>query len=225
MLLLRGIVRAFIQTGFIAALLLVPAGSWPRATQYIMMFGFVALASTLMLALFAPQSLEARVDVGATKNQPLADRLASLLLLFSLSAWFVFIPFDVLRIELLPLAPSWASGLGAAVILCGSGTMIAALWQNSFATPIVGDQSERGQILVDSGLYGRVRHPMYLGVLLFLLGTGLWFQSYTSVIAVPLAFIPIIARIFVEEKTLRNALPGYSAYAGRVRYRLVPHVW
>ena len=225
MLMLRGIVRAFVQTGFIAALLLIPAGSWPRAIQYIALFGSFAFASTIVFALLAPASLEARVNVRATKNQPFADRVASLLLFIALSVWFVFIPLDVLRFRLLPLAPPWVPALGVAVMLCGSVTMMAAVWQNSFATPIVGDQSERGQTLVDTGLYGIVRHPMYLGLLLFLLGTALWFQSYPSLIAAPFAFLPILARVSIEERTLRGDLPGYAAYEGRVRYRLVPLVW
>jgi protein-S-isoprenylcysteine O-methyltransferase Ste14 len=66
---------------------------------------------------------------------------------------------------------------------------------------------------------------MYLGILLFFVGTGLWFQSYASVIVVPIAFAPIIARILVEEKTLRETLDGYAAYTERVRYRLVPRIW
>ena len=103
--------------------------------------------------------------------------------------------------------------------------MVTALWQNAFATPIVGDQSERDQTLIDTGLYGRIRHPLYLGLLFFLAGLALWLESYASVLVLPMAFLPIIARIIVEEKTLRETLPGYPGYMSKVPYRLVPFVW
>jgi protein-S-isoprenylcysteine O-methyltransferase Ste14 len=216
-----------VQTGFFAALLLIPAGTWhwPRAIQYLVIFGLYALVASIVFALYAPASLEARVKLSAAKHQPKADRIASLFLFLLLAGWFVFIPIDVFRLQLFPLAPLWVLALGAALLVCGSGMMFVALWQNAFAAPIVVDQSERGQTLVDKGLYSHIRHPMYLGILLFFVGTGLWFQSYASVIAVPIAFAPIIARVLVEEKTLRETLDGYAAYTERVRYRLVPRIW
>jgi len=66
---------------------------------------------------------------------------------------------------------------------------------------------------------------MYSGFLLFLFGLSLWLRSYAAAILVPIAFSPIVARILVEEKTLRETLPGYVGYSGRVRYRLIPLVW
>ena len=99
------------------------------------------------------------------------------------------------------------------------------LFQNAFATPIVKDQSDRGQVLIDSGLYGVVRHPFYLGILLFFLGLALWLESYASAAALLLPLATLIARITVEEKTLREMLEGYEEYTKRVRFRLVPFVW
>ena len=102
---------------------------------------------------------------------------------------------------------------------------MAAVWQNAFAAPIVGDQSERNQVLIDTGLYDCIRHPLYLGYLLFLLGLPLWLESSAGVLVLPLVFAPVVARIFVEERTLRGILPGYVGYMNEVRFRLVPCVW
>jgi protein-S-isoprenylcysteine O-methyltransferase Ste14 len=102
---------------------------------------------------------------------------------------------------------------------------MATLFQNAFAAPIVKDQSERGHVLIDTGLYGRIRHPFYLGLLFLLMGLALWLESYASVLALLLPFVFLIARITVEERTLRETLPGYGDYMKRVRYRLVPFVW
>jgi protein-S-isoprenylcysteine O-methyltransferase Ste14 len=81
----------------------------------------------------------------------------------------------------LPTVPFWASACGAVLFAIGFWMMHAALFENSFAAPIVGDQSGRGQTLIDTGMYSRVRHPMYTGLLLFMVGIALWLQSYASV--------------------------------------------
>lgn len=93
------------------------------------------------------------------------------------------------------------------------------------AAPIVGDQSERGQTLVNTGLYGWVRHPMYAGHLLFLLGLPLWLGSLAATLLVPVVFAPLVGRILVEERSLRKGLAGYAEYIEQVRYRLIPKLW
>jgi len=116
-------------------------------------------------------------------------------------------------------------GLFAAVGVTGYGVMATAVWQNPYAAPIVGDQTDRDQVVIDSGLYGRVRHPLYLGYILFLTGLGLWLGSVVSVLVMPVIMAPIVARILIEEKTLRENLPGYIEYMIRVPHRLVPLAW
>ena len=111
------------------------------------------------------------------------------------------------------------------MFLLGFVIVLAAIYQNSFAVPIVEDQTERGQTLVDTGLYGVVRHPLYLGMLPFFAGIALWLESYASMIAVSVLLMVLIARIIVEEKVLRKTLPGYAEYMEQVRDRLVPFVW
>jgi protein-S-isoprenylcysteine O-methyltransferase Ste14 len=211
----------------LAALLLIPAGTWnwPRAIHFLVVYGLVNSISIVTLARMAPASLEARLTAPSAKSQPTADRIVTPLLIVSLLAWFAFIPIDVFRLRLLPLPPLEVAVLGAVVSLAGYAIIWTTLFQNAFAAPIVKDQSERGQVLIDTGLYGRVRHPFYLGLLLFLLGLTLWLESYAGLPAllVPLAFL--VARIEVEERTLRETLPGYGDYTRRVRHRLVPFVW
>ena len=227
MLMIRGIIRSLAQTGFFAVILFVFAGTWhwPRAIQFLVVFGLLSLFSTVALAQMAPASLEARVQKGTAKNQPVADRVVSLVLAIFHVAWFAFIPIDVFRLRLALPTPLWLSVIGVILCLTGYGIMLAAVWQNAFAAPIVGDQSERDQVLIDTGLYGRIRHPLYLGYLLFLLGLPLWLESSAGALVLPLVFAPVVARIFVEERTLRGILPGYEEYMNKVRFRLVPCVW
>ncbi len=227
MLIIRGILRVVMQVVFFGAILFLPIGTWqwPRAVQFLVAFGIISLASTVALAKLAPASLEARVKRGATKNQPRADKVATLFLALFHIAWFILIPNDVHRWQLLP-KPSWVMGvLGAFFCLVGYGIMLTSVWQNSYATPVVGDQGERGQALIDTGIYSLIRHPMYLGHLFFLFGLPLWLESYLGLLTVPVLFSPVIARILIEESSLVKTLPGYAGYRERVRYRLLPLVW
>ena len=227
MLMLKGLARSLFQIGLFAAVLLIPAGTWhwPRAIQFLVVFALLSLILIVSLARWAPASLEARIQRGAAKNQPTADRIASLFLGLLNLFWFVFIAIDVHRLHVLPLPPLWLSAVGAVVGLTGYGVMATAVWQNPYAAPIVGDQTDRDQVVIDSGLYGRVRHPLYLGYILFLTGLGLWLGSVVSALVMPVIVALIVARILIEEKTLRENLPGYAGYTTRVPYRLVPLAW
>ena len=111
MLILKGLVRSLFQTGFYAAVFLIPAGTWrwPKALQFLVVFGALSVLLILALARWAPASLEARIQRGAVKNQPAADKVASLILGILNLAWFVFIAVDVHRLQVFPLPPSWLS--------------------------------------------------------------------------------------------------------------------
>ena len=227
MLVVKGLLGGLFQIVLFSVLLLVPAGTWhwPRAIIFLVVYGFLVLVSVIALARLAPASLEARLQPPVAKSQPVADRVVSLFLILSICAWFLFIPIEVFHLRLLPPPHLTISIIGAALFLAGFGVLLTALFQNAFAAPIVKDQSDRGHVLIDTGLYGRIRHPFYLGFLLFLLGIALWLESYASVLALPVLLVFLIVRTFVEEKTLQETLPGYVGYMTRVRYRLIPYVW
>ncbi|MCW8964144.1 MAG: isoprenylcysteine carboxylmethyltransferase family protein [Gammaproteobacteria bacterium] len=227
MLIIKGLLGGLFQIALFAVLLFLPAGTWywPRAILFLAVYGLLLLVSTIVLARLAPASLEARLTAPIAKSQPMEDRVVTSLLFLSLFAWFVFIPIEVFHLQLLPPPHFTVSVFGAALFLTGFGIIMIALLQNAFAVPIVRFQPERGHVLIDTGIYGRIRHPMYFGLLLFLVGTALWLESYVSVLMLPLVFVFVIARIFVEEKTLQETLPGYVEYMARIRYRLIPFVW
>lgn len=70
-----------------------------------------------------------------------------------------------------------------------------------------------------------VRHPMYAGALIMLLGAPIALGSWWGLVAVPVLAAVIVWRLVDEERLLAASLPGYAAYRGKVRYRLVPRVW
>ncbi|MCX6820447.1 MAG: isoprenylcysteine carboxylmethyltransferase family protein [Candidatus Aenigmarchaeota archaeon] len=105
------------------------------------------------------------------------------------------------------------------------GFMIVALVfrENSYASRII--QVEKDQKLITTGPYSIVRHPMYLGVLLAMLFTPLALGSYWGLVAFAPTAIIVALRTLNEEKVMMRKLPGYRAYARKVRYRIVPFVW
>lgn len=114
--------------------------------------------------------------------------------------------------------------IAADVIVLASYLLVFRVQQvNEYASRIV--QVEQGQQIIDSGPYAFVRHPMYLGMLFFLVATPLALGSYWAVIPA-LGMLPVLmARIRGEEALLRRDLLGYIAYTERVRYRLLPGIW
>jgi len=84
---------------------------------------------------------------------------------------------------------------------------------------------QAGQKLASTGLYGIVRHPMYSGVVIMMIGTPLALDSLWGLAATALALPVLAARIFDEEKMLTEELAGYADYKTRVRSRLIPYVW
>ena len=227
MFLIKGLIGATLQIAFFGALLLIPAGTWQwtEANQFLYCYGFLTLVSTVFLAIKAPRSLEARMEMPMNESQPLSDRIATTFLLVFLVGWFVFIPIDIFHLKLLAPPQHSISILGGAASLLGYGIMLTALYQNEFATPVVRDQSDRGHELRDTGLYGLVRHPFYTGFILFCTGMALWLQSYAALIAGLLPITALIGRIYVEEAVLQDTLPGYGEYMSRTRYRIISFIW
>lgn len=119
--------------------------------------------------------------------------------------------------------PRWVSVLGAALFLLGYVLYAFVLKENAYLARTV--KVEAGQQLVDTGLYGVVRHPMYAATLLLFMSMPLILGSLLALL-VMLAYPFIIARrIRNEEEVLLRDLPGYGAYKNKVRWRLVPGVW
>lgn len=225
-LIAKNLIRGVIVMALFTSMLLIPAGTWhwARGNQFLIAYGVMMITTILVFARWVPANLEARTMGRNETSQPLADRLISSVFRLTIIGWLIFASFDANRWHLLPPPPFWLALLGAGVAVCGWSIMIVAIFQNAYAAPIVMDQSERGQVVIDTGLYSFVRHPLYLGLLL-LPGLSLWLESYAALAVYPLFIAFIVGRTHVEEKFLRQSLDGYPQYMQRVRYRLLPHVW
>jgi protein-S-isoprenylcysteine O-methyltransferase Ste14 len=115
----------------------------------------------------------------------------------------------------------------AGFVIAGVGVVIsmAAMLANRFFAPVVRIQDDRGHEVVDKGPYAIVRHPGYVGMLIFYLGLPVMFASWwVALVMAPTVAIAIV-RTTREDDYLRANLEGYAGYAERVRWRLVPRVW
>ncbi|MGA2475893.1 MAG: isoprenylcysteine carboxylmethyltransferase family protein [Terriglobia bacterium] len=83
----------------------------------------------------------------------------------------------------------------------------------------------RRQTVIDTGVYSIVRHPMYAGDVLLMVGIPLWLESYPAALLASVPIATVALRILFEERFLRRELKGYEPYTGRVRYRLIPFLW
>ena len=221
----RVAVAILFWTTLLAAALLVPAGTfdWWRAWVLIGAMGALTLGATSALFRSHKDLIEERIRLPIQRGQPAADKIIIALVVPMFYGLLVFTALDVFRLHLLGAPSAVVSLFGLALFFAGWRIAYLAARENSFASAAV-KHTER-QAVVDTGVYGIVRHPMYAGAIPLLIGIPLWLQSYAGAVA---ALVPIglfVVRILVEERFLAQALDGYEAYTRRVRYRLVPLLW
>jgi protein-S-isoprenylcysteine O-methyltransferase Ste14 len=210
----------------VGAALFGPAGTldWPGGWIFLGELVLSSAASIVWLAKYDPGLLKERLGAPIQKGQALWDRVLMLAIVVIWYGWMVLMALDVKRWHFSEV-PVWVMYAGAVLIPLAFIAVLRTFRENSFAAPVVRIQTERGHRLIDTGPYAIVRHPMYAGAFLYLLGTPLVLGSWLGLGALPAIMGLLIIRIFIEETALRKGLPGYAEYATRVRYRLVPGVW
>ena len=119
--------------------------------------------------------------------------------------------------------PLWLTVCAAAVFLVGYGLYAEVLRENAYLSRTI--EVQEGQKVISTGLYGVVRHPMYLATLLMFLPIPLILQSFWGLIPMALYPVVIVVRILNEEKVLAEGLEGYIEYKKRVKYRIIPFIW
>jgi len=114
---------------------------------------------------------------------------------------------------------------GGAIVLFSFYIFYRTFRENTFLSPLVRIQGERGQTVISSGPYHYVRHPMYAATTVFILGAPLLLGAWLGLLPGLLFVLVLARRAVLEEATLRRELPGYAAYKDEVKYRLVPFIW
>ena len=211
---------------FIAGLLLVglllflPAGTFafPQAWLLIGILFVPMFIAGLVMMKRSPELLQKRLNV---KEEQREQRVVILLSGIMLLAAFIVAGLNH-RFSWIVL-PAWVSYAAAVVFLLAYALYAEVLRENVFLSRTI--EVQENQKVIDTGLYGIVRHPMYLCTILLFLSMPLVLGSLISFV-IMMAYIPIIAgRIRNEERVLENGLEGYRDYKRRVRYKVIPHLW
>ncbi len=219
-LLRQAMIKFFSGVLLVGLLLFLPAGTlYFRRAWLLMGILFIPMFLAGLVMLFkSPELLRRRLKARESEGeQRMVIALSGLMFLLS----FILAGLNY-RSDWMML-PRWVSLAAAAVFLLGYGFFGEVLRENVYLARTV--EVEKGQKLIDTGLYGIVRHPMYSATVLMFLAMPLVLGSPLS-FAVMLLYLPIIAkRIRNEEQVLSKGLEGYKEYCGRVKYRLFPWIW
>jgi protein-S-isoprenylcysteine O-methyltransferase Ste14 len=197
--------------------------TWPQGWTYLGEVLALSGATTVGLMLNDPELLKARMSSPFKRGQRRQDLAIMAVFLAAYVGWFVVIGLD--HRFLWSGMPLLVQILGA--VLIGVGMML--VWEtfraNTFATTQVRVQAERTQTVVDTGPYAYIRHPMYAGMVLYVLGTPLMLGSLWGLAATPVLFVLLALRTLGEETVLKQDLAGYPEYMTKTPWRIVPGVW
>jgi protein-S-isoprenylcysteine O-methyltransferase Ste14 len=208
---------------YFGVLLFLPAGTFDywQAWVFIAVFTATTAGPSIYWAAKRPEVLRRRISAGPTaETRPAQKIIVSGVYLFS-SALFVVSALDH-RFGWSQV-PTTVVLIGDVLVAVGLGLAMLVVHQNSYAAATITVEAE--QQLVSTGLYGLVRHPMYFGALIMMIGTPLALDSYWGLVVLIPSLVVFAFRILDEEKALTQELTGYGEYMQKVHHRLVPGLW
>ena len=217
---IKGAVKYLMGLAFVGATLFLPAWSLKFFNAWLfigLLFIPIFILGVVML-IKAPELLEKRLNVRETdKTQKLVVALAALFFIGGFVVAGLDFRFDWSDV------PLWAVIVASVVLLISYVLYAEVMRENAYLSRTV--EIQKGQKVVDKGLYGIVRHPMYAVTVWLFLAIPIVLGSWWSLLCfVP--YVPVImVRIINEEKMLTAELSGYAEYKKRVKYRLIPFIW
>ena len=201
-------------------MIFLPAGTLKFAQGWLFMAVLFVpmLIMGVVMAVKSPELLRKRLNGKEEKGTQKAVVAASgLMFAAAFAAAGLSYRFGWLRL------PMGASIAAAVVFLAGYGMYAEVLRENAYLSRTV--EIQRGQKVIDTGLYSVIRHPMYTATILMFLAAPLVMGSVVSFIICLAYPVIITARLKNEEKVLEDGLEGYREYKKKVRYRLLPFIW
>lgn len=219
-LIFSALIKYIIGVGAVGALLFLPAWTlnYPNGWLFMGLLFIPMLIMGIVMALRAPGLLEKRLN---NKEKERAQQGVVALSGLIFPAGFVLSALDF-RFGWSGV-PSWCVIVASVLFLIGYGLYAEVMRENAYLSRTV--EVQQGQKVIDTGLYGVIRHPMYLATMLMFLPLPLILGSFWGLL--PFALYPAVAviRILNEEKVLREGLEGYIEYTKKVKYRLIPFIW
>ena len=204
----------------VAALLFGPAGTlaYPGAWLLLALLFIPMLLMGIVMLCKAPELLRKRLD-GKEKEVTQRGVVALSGLIFPVG--FVVCALDF-RFGWSSV-PIWCIVAASVLFEVGYGAYAEVMRENAYLSRTI--EVQEGQQVIDTGLYGLVRHPMYLATLLMFLPMPLILGSFWGLIPFALYPVLIVIRILNEERVLTAQLDGYAAYKSKVTFRLIPFIW
>ena len=207
----------------LVALMFIPAGTlnyW-QGWAYLGVSIFASAPYTVYLVKYDPALLQRRLQAGPSHEKEPAQKI---IVLFILAAFVTLIALPPLDFRFGWSPVSWyVSVIGDVLVALAFYFFYLVSKVNTYAAANV--RVEEGQRVVDTGVYGLLRHPMYFGALFLIIGTPLALGSWWTLLLTPVFLLLLYFRIASEEKVLKRDLAGYAEYQRKVRYRLIPFVW
>jgi protein-S-isoprenylcysteine O-methyltransferase Ste14 len=208
---------------FFGVLLFWPAGTFDywQAWVFIAVFEVGTMIPTIYLAVKYPDAFRRRTRTGPFAEGRTVQKLINIGIITTTVATAVVSALDH-RFGW-STVPTAVVVVGNVLILVGLAVAEVVVIQNNYAAATI--TVEKDQPVVSTGLYSVVRHPMYVGALILIVGMPLALGSYWGLLTMIPGVLIFVARISDEEKALRQDLAGYDEYIDKVHYRLVPGVW
>lgn len=219
-LLINMIVKGILGFSLLSLLLFGCAGTLHYTNAWVLVISLfiVMLTMGMVLLIKYPETLERRLKA---KESETAQKgyIAIIGILFLAS--FVLAGLDY-RFHWTEL--SFAASMVALIAMfIGYGLYCVVILQNAYASRVV--EVQKDQVVISTGLYAVVRHPMYLACLLLFLSMPFVLGSYVALIPMLILPIVLVLRIKNEETILMSGLRGYSEYVQKTKYRLIPYIW
>ena len=207
----------------LGALVFLPAGTFNywQAWVFVVTFTLATIMPTIYIARTNPAALRRRMHAGPRAE---ARTVQKLVVIGAFSSMFAMMAFSAYDHRMgWSHVPTWVCVLGSVLLAAGLGLAMLVVVQNGYAAATV--TVESGQPVVSTGVYTFVRHPMYVGDVIMMIGIPLALGSYWGLFFVLPGVLTLVLRIRDEESMLTQELAGYREYAQHVRYRLVPYFW
>ena len=198
---------------------------WWQAWFYSLLILAAGIGGRMWAEHRHPGLMAERQNIENVQNAKAWDKVLAPLMAVSVGYPMVVVAGLDHRYEWSSEFPVWLIVIGFILISLGYAFAVWALAENRFFSSVVRIQTDRGHVVCDSGPYRFVRHPGYAGNILALFGMVLALNSVWTLIPAAVASIIAVIRTVLEDRALREELPGYRDYARRVRYRLMPWIY
>lgn len=220
----KRIVQAIFTSLFCIAAIFIPAGTfkWPEAWLFIVFYAVAVTALVIWMKKRTPGLLAERTK--RKKDAKSWDKIFMAFYSIFLIVILILPGLDAVRFRWsdIPVIVKIIAFMG---YIPGFAIVFWAMRENAFLSDVVRIQKDRGHTVCTTGPYKYVRHPMYVGVILIMFCFPLSLGSLYTLIPAVIIMVLFLIRTALEDKTLKEELPGYKEYSQKVRYRLIPGLW